>query len=414
LDFSPVIFAIPLFFILIIVELIYEYATNKWTYRLNDAITNINLGSLDQVSGIFSKILKIGIYTFLFEHFAFFSFEASWTSFAILFVLYDLCYYWSHRMAHTISLFWGGHVVHHQSEDYNLSVALRQSSTQFLWSLPFYLPLALIGFSPMQFVFVLGWNLIYQFWIHTEHIGKLPRWVEFIMNTPSHHRVHHARDPKYIDKNYAGVFIIWDRIFGSFKKEEEKPHYGITKPLKSWNPVYANFAHYIDLFKSAAKAKSIVDGFKIFFYRPGWQPDYMGGYIAPFPVDDTYQKFDTSKNYKRYLFYIFFQFLFALGLISFFLFNQESLNNSLILLFIVWFLITIVMFSFYFESSGGSLFFLEIIRLSIIPYGFIRYYEIFSSTKGIISWILIVYAFSSIIWFYFIIKTKQAAIKNPE
>ena len=406
MDFSPVIYAIPFFFFLIVFELIYELVSKRRTYRLNDAITNINLGSLDQVSGIFTKIIKIGIYTLVFEHLALFTIEATWISFAILFVLYDLCYYWSHRMSHSISLFWGGHVVHHQSEDFNLSVALRQSSTQFIWSLPFYLPLALLGFSPIQFVFVIGWNLIYQFWIHTEHIDKLPRWFEWIMNTPSHHRVHHGRDPKYIDRNYAGVFIIWDRMFGTFKEEEERPNYGITKPLESWNPIYANFSHYMDLAKTIRGSKSFMDSLKILFMKPGWQPEYMGGYIAPYAVGEDYVKYNSSSSRIPFLWYIFTQFLLALGLISYFLFNQENLSQLALGSFVFWFLLTIVMFSLYFESKSNWAFGLEIIRLAIIPLGYIYTIQYSPSSFDIWTLALLFISISSLIWYISIRRIK--------
>ena len=312
MDLSPVILAIPMFLTLA-VELVYEGITQKKTYRLNDAVTNISTGVLQQLTGTFVVFIKVGIYVVIYEKLAFFHLEANWLSFAAVMVLWDLCY-WEHRMAHQISLFWGGHVVHHQSEDYNLSVALRQTSTGFIWGVPFYLPIALLGFDPSkQFVVAGGLNLLYQFWIHTEHINKMPRWFEVVFNTPSHHRVHHGRDPKYIDKNFAGIFIFWDRLFGTFKAEQERPNYGITKPLRSWNPVYANFAHYIDLWRLSQKARSGRDLLGILFRKPGWMPQYLGGYQAPQVVEGDYQKFQTLAPRRRNL-YIFIQFLGALAL----------------------------------------------------------------------------------------------------
>ncbi|MEM6380216.1 MAG: sterol desaturase family protein, partial [Bacteroidota bacterium] len=204
MDLSPVIIAIPMYFTLMAVELVYESITNRKTYRLNDAITNISTGVLQQLSGTFLSILKVGLYLLMYEYCAIFRLEQSWLTFAIAFVAWDLCYYWEHRLAHEINLFWGGHSVHHQSEDYNLSVALRQSSTAFIWGLPIYLPMAILGVHPNHFLLAGGINLLYQFWIHTEHIKKMPTWFEAVFNTPSHHRVHHGRDPKYLDKNYAG------------------------------------------------------------------------------------------------------------------------------------------------------------------------------------------------------------------
>lgn len=365
MDFNPVILAIPLFFGAIALELMYEAITKKHTYRLNDALTNINLGSLDQVTGIFTKVLTVFIFAFVYDFMRLVTISPTWTSFFVLFVLYDLAYYWSHRMAHEVSLFWGGHVVHHQSEDYNLSVALRQSSTGFIWSLPFYIPLALIGFNPTQMVFVGGFNLIYQFWIHTEHINKMPRWFEFFMNTPSHHRVHHAKNPKYIDKNYAGVFIIWDKIFGSFKKEEERPVYGITKSLESWNPVYANFAHYIDLFKNTSRARSVGDVFGILFKKPGWNPDYLGGYQQPPAISDQ-NKYDKDTSIQGMKIYVFVQFLIFLGLSAYFLFNIPE-DNSGKILFSLWIIFSTVMISLYFEYSGIWVRILEVLRLLALP-----------------------------------------------
>ena len=349
MDLNPVVLAIPVFFGLMALELVFEFITRKHTYRLNDAITNISTGTLQQLSGVFLKILSVGIYTVVFEYLAIVTLPVNGWTFAALFVLYDLGYYWSHRMAHEVSLFWGGHVVHHQSEDFNLSVALRQSSTSILWSFPFYLPLAVAGFDPNQMLLVAGLNLLYQFWIHTEHINKLPRWVEAVMNTPSHHRVHHGRDPKYIDRNYAGVFIIWDRMLGTFTEEEERPNYGITTPLASWNPVYANFAHYIDLYKLLRQSKSASDSLKILIKKPGWRPEYMGGYLSPQEVSDDYHKFNADAPLAGARWYTFVQFLAASGGYSLFFFTQADYDLNTKLLFGSWIVVTTLMFGFLFE-----------------------------------------------------------------
>ena len=367
MNFNPVIFAIPIFFGLMSLELVYEAITKKRTYRLNDAVTNINLSVLNQVSNVFTKIVTIGIYTFVFQYFAFYHIPENWMSFILLFFLYDLCFYWSHRMSHQISLFWGGHVVHHQSEDFNLSVALRQSSTAFIWSTPFYLPLAILGFDPIQFVLIGGFNLLYQFWIHTEHINKIG-WLEKIMNTPSHHRVHHGRDPKYIDKNYAGVFIIWDKIFGTFKEEEERPNYGITKPVGSWNPVYANFSHYIDLFHYTKQSRSWSDTKNMLFKQPGWLPDYLGGVQSPEAVSDQFQKYNTDVSFLWMKLYIFLQFLIATAITAFFLFNFSDFSMIAKIAFSAWIIFSTAMLGLLFESKSKKLFWLEILRLCVIPF----------------------------------------------
>lgn len=369
MNLSPVVISIPLFFTLIGIELLYEVLTKNKTYRLNDSLTNINLGILSQITGVFTKIFTVGIYTVCYEYFAIYKIPENWLSFTILFILYDLCFYWTHRLEHEISLFWGGHVVHHQSESYNLSVALRQTSTGFLWTFPFYLPLAIIGFNPMQMLLVGGFNLLYQFWIHTEHINKLPTWFEYFFNTPSHHRVHHGRNPKYIDKNYAGVFIIWDRLFKTFKKEEERPTYGITTPINSWNPLYVNFAHYIYLWKYLKQTKNIKDKFKILFNPPGWLPNYLGGYQTVKEVDKNYKNYNkTVKNINMKI-YILLQFIIALLGTAFFLFKYKTFNEYtyFVILMTSWIVLTMLIIGFYFEVKNKYLLFLELLRLLMLP-----------------------------------------------
>jgi hypothetical protein len=213
------------------------------------------------------------------------------------FIAYDFIYYWAHRMMHQTNFGWATHVPHHSSEEYNLTVALRQSSLQVLFSAWFGLPLAFIGLPWEVLLPVAAINLIYQFWIHTRLVGKLPRWVEFIFNTPSHHRVHHGRNPKYIDRNHAGVFIIWDRMFGTFKEEEEEPVYGITSPLRTYNPVVANTHFFRWIGQQLRGVRSVKDALWVLFGKPGWRPSYLGGPILPTDVDKTaYRKWEVPSS----------------------------------------------------------------------------------------------------------------------
>jgi len=196
-------------------------------------------------------------------------------------------------LAHEISFFWGTHIVHHQSEEYNLSVALRQSSLLGFVSMGFYFPLALLGFNPITFVTISAFQTLYQFWIHTKAIGKMPGWFEFVFNTPSHHRVHHGRNPKYIDKNHGGTLIIFDRMFSTFQAEEEEVIYGVTKPLASFNPVWANLDYYADFWKDLQLPMKWRDRLRLFYKKPGWLPEYLGGYRAPKEVSpDATLKYD--------------------------------------------------------------------------------------------------------------------------
>lgn len=324
MDLNPIVLSVPLFFVLIGVELLIERFTKKRLYRLQDSIANISCGITQQLSGLFLKVFAVGAYQLTYEKAAFFSPDpSSWWYWVSLFLLVDLAYYWAHRMSHEVNLFWGGHVVHHQSEEYNLSVALRQSSLQIVWTFAFNLPIALLGFQTLHFVFISALNTLYQFWIHTETINKMG-WFEYVFNTPSHHRVHHGRNPKYIDKNHAGTLIIWDKLFGTFQAEEERPVYGITKPLQSWNPLWANFSHYADMAKDLRRIPTWTDRLRYVFARPGWMPASLGGYRAAPDVDrSSFVKYDTPAPLQLGL-YVLFHYVLAVIGTALFLFNQNS------------------------------------------------------------------------------------------
>lgn len=316
-----VVLSIPIYFLLIGIELLIQRFQKRQIYRLNDAVTNISCGITQQLTGVFFKVLSIGAYYLVYEYLRLFTIPGNWLTWIILFFAADFCYYWAHRMSHEINLFWGGHVVHHQSEDYNFSVALRQSSFQVIWTFAFYLPLALIGFGPEEFVIVSALVTVYQFWIHTETIGKLGVLEKFL-NTPSHHRVHHGRDPKYIDRNHAGVFIIWDKLFGTFVEEQEKPTYGITKPVNSWNPVWVNLEHYDFMWQELRQIKGFKNKLKYIFYKPGWLPEELGGYRQAPDIPKSYKKYNLAPA-GPVTYYALFQYLIALAGTAFFLFNLD-------------------------------------------------------------------------------------------
>ena len=266
--------SIPIFFALIGVELLVARARGETLYRYNDSINDLACGILQQVLGVFTKVIVFGGYVLLYQTGHLFDIprESVWT-WVLCFLGVDFFYYWFHRVSHESALPWGAHIVHHQSEEYNLAVALRQGAFQPLFSWLFYLPLAALGFPPLVFLTCSSLNTLYQFWIHTRAIGKLGP-VEWLFNTPSHHRVHHGCDEKYLDKNYAGTLIIWDRLFGSFQEEEEEPTYGITKPLKSWNPLWANVHFYADLVRAGRQAPSWPEKIKLWLAPPGYRPEW--------------------------------------------------------------------------------------------------------------------------------------------
>ncbi|QCK14990.1 sterol desaturase family protein [Mangrovivirga cuniculi] len=337
MELSPVVIAIPIYFLLIGIEMVIQHVRKIKLYRVGDALTNISCGITQQTTNLFLKVGVLFIYHFIYENLRILTIEPTWYSMIILFVAADFCYYWSHRMSHEINLFWGGHVVHHQSEDYNLSVALRQGTFQILFTAPFYWPLAILGFDVITFTLISGLVTVYQFWIHTETINKMG-WFEKIFNTPSHHRVHHGRNPKYIDKNHAGVFIIWDKMFGTFQEEEERPVYGVTVPTNSWNPVWVNLKHFKEMAQNM-KGMKFKDKLKFTFNKPGWMPSYLGGMKGIPEVDKkTYIKYDTPAPVIINL-YAIFQYIIALVVTALFLFNegQFSLLEKIIMsTFIIW------------------------------------------------------------------------------
>jgi len=319
-----VVLAVPVFFLLIGLELLIARLQEKDYYSLSDSVADLGCGLVSQLVEVALKTFLFAGYLFLYAHARLFEIPAhSLAAWAGCLLGVDFLYYWFHRKSHEVNAFWAAHVVHHQSEEYNLAVALRQGAFQSAFSWIFYLPLAVIGFPPLMFLAVSSVDTLYQFWIHTRAIGKLGP-LEWILNTPSNHRVHHGRNPKYIDRNHAGMLIIWDRMFGTYVPEQEEPVYGITTPLQSWNPVWANLHYWVDLFGKARRAARPVDKVRLFLARPGWHPEDLGGFQAAPEVDpERAEKFSTPAplGLKAYAFV---QFVITLAVGTLFLFRQDS------------------------------------------------------------------------------------------
>ncbi len=291
-----ILWAIPFFFLLIALELLADRWRGISTYRLSDSINSLSAGVLSQASGLLTKAVGLFAFTFASQQFGLFELSTSslWV-WIFAFVFYDFCYYWNHRLGHERNVLWAAHSVHHQSEDYNLSTALRQTSTGFIFGWIFYLPMALAGVPLLVFATVGALNLLYQFWVHTRHVPKLG-WYEWIFVTPSNHRVHHAQNPLYMDRNYGGVFILWDRLFGSFQEEldEEPVVFGVTTPLASWNPLWANLQFYVQLWQDARRADSWWDKLRIWFMPTGWRPaDVAARYPMSKPDLSQFVKFEV-------------------------------------------------------------------------------------------------------------------------
>jgi len=281
--------ATPVFFALIALEIVVGWLRSRNTYRLDDAVSSLSLGVLSQVAAVFTRLLSIGIYVWLFQSFAQWSWppDSAWSWIGAL-LFYDFCYYWHHRAMHRVNVLWAAHVVHHSSEEYNLSTALRQTGTGALFGWVFYVPMALAGVPPALFVAVGLIDLLYQFWIHTRQIGRLG-WFDRVFASPSNHRVHHAVNDRYIDRNYGGVLILWDRLFGTFEDErdDEPIVYGTRAPLRSWNPLWANLEVYAALARDAWRAQRWRDRLQVWVRPPGWRPaDVAAAWPrAPFAIE---------------------------------------------------------------------------------------------------------------------------------
>lgn len=269
--------AIPFFVIAILIEVfVIRYLKGRGDYETRDTTTSLLMGVGNVASGLLLGFIAFGVLMWAWQ-FRIIDLGSSWWVIALCFLLDDLRYYWYHRIAHRCRWVWAEHVIHHSSQHYNLSTALRQSWTgTFTGMFILRIPLALIGFHPVLLLFVGGLNLVYQFWIHTETIGRMWKPIEAIFNTPSHHRVHHATNPRYLDSNYAGTLIIWDRMFGTFVPEldEDMPRYGIVKNIGTFNPVRVAFHEWVDMFRDAMRpGLSIRQRLSYLFAPPGWSHD---------------------------------------------------------------------------------------------------------------------------------------------
>jgi sterol desaturase/sphingolipid hydroxylase (fatty acid hydroxylase superfamily) len=273
---DPVTLATPFFVLLVIVEMVFVRFTGRGRFEFRDTFASLMMGLGSVVMGALFAFVFIG-FAKLVQPYALFAIGWSWAAVAICFVLDDLRYYWWHRASHRVRWLWADHVNHHSSQHYNLSTALRQPWGAILAppGLLFIAPLILIGFPLPMIAFVHGANLVYQFWIHTEAIDRFPPWFEAVMNTPSHHRVHHATNARYLDANYAGVFIVWDRMFGSFVAEtgEDPPRYGIVGNIASFNPLRIALHGWVSMAGDVASAGSLRDAALYVFGPPGWSPD---------------------------------------------------------------------------------------------------------------------------------------------
>ena len=327
-----IVLATPLFLLLIAAEYAWGRARGRNTYRLNDAVNSIGLGMLSEITKVFTRLLRVGIYAAAAGAVSLVppeqarEFWTTWYGWLLALLFYDFCYYWLHRASHESAVFWAAHVVHHQSQDYNLSTALRQTSSGALLGWIFYLPMAVAGVPPLVFGTVALVDLLYQFWVHTEHVPRLG-WFDRWFCAPSNHRVHHAVNDRYLDRNYGGVLIVWDRLFGSFQEEDaqERCVYGTRAPLESWDPLWSNLEVYWALALDAWRARDWRDKLRVWFKRPGWRPaDVVARFPRPAFDVAAVRRFDPPLA-PGVAWFGFAQFMALLGAVSVFLWHVDAM-----------------------------------------------------------------------------------------
>lgn len=281
-----IVLAIPGFVALMVMEAIADALMRRDLYEIKDAAASVTMGLGSVVVGLVTKAMQLAIFGFLYR-FRIFHLGYAWWVWLLLFVGDEFSYYWFHRASHECRLFWASHVVHHSSQRYNLSTALRQSWTGTLTGWVFWMWLPMVGFHPMMVLTMQAVSLLYQFWIHTELVRSLGP-LEAVLNTPSHHRVHHGSNRRYIDRNHGGTLIVWDRWFGTFEPEDmaDAPVFGLTKNIHTYNPVRIAFHEWADMWSDVREAPGLRNKLRYVFGRPGWRHDAAGGAASSVPTAD--------------------------------------------------------------------------------------------------------------------------------
>lgn len=330
------LYAIPFFMLLMAVEIAYGYFVKNQMYKVMDTVSSISSG----FTNILKDSLGLGIilvtYPYLVEHLALMEIKATWLIWFVAFVAIDFAGYWNHRLSHKINFFWNQHVIHHSSEEFNLACALRQSVSNLLGYFPFLLiPAALVGVPNTVIAVLAPIHLFAQFWYHTQHIGKMG-WLEYVIITPSQHRVHHAINPEYIDKNLGQILCVWDRLFGTFQEELDDipPQYGVLKPVATWNPIIINFQHIWRLINDTWRTKNYWDKLRIWFMPTGWRPADVKDKHPILIIDDVYgfERYKTTSS-KVFNGYAIFQLFSTLGMLLFLFYNYSNIGFDNLLLF---------------------------------------------------------------------------------
>tara|TARA_R110002050_G_scaffold14313_7_gene45272 strand:- start:42546 stop:43817 length:1272 start_codon:yes stop_codon:yes gene_type:complete len=326
---NALLYAIPFFILLLLIEISYGYFVKKQTYRVMDTVSSISSGLTNIIKDSLGLAFVIISYPFLYEYLAVTEIKATWLVWLVAFIVIDFAGYWNHRLNHKINIFWNQHVIHHSSEEFNLACALRQPISNLIGYFSILLiPAAIFGVPYKVIAILAPIHLFAQFWYHTRHIGKMG-WLEYVIVTPSQHRVHHAINPEYIDKNLGQILSIWDRIFGTYQEElhDVPPQYGVLKPVGTWNPVYINFQHLGRLIKDAWSTSNFWDKIRIWFMPTGWRPSDVKDKFPIKIIEDVYgfKRYEPNSS-KALQVYAVFQVLFSVLLLLFMFYNYSDIG----------------------------------------------------------------------------------------
>ncbi len=398
------LWVIPGFLILVFIEILYGHYIKKQTYTLMDTISSLSSGITNILKDSMGIIFIIISYPFLEKKIALFQLESSLTLYLIAFICIDFASYWSHRLNHKINIFWNQHIIHHSSEEFNLACALRQSVSNIIgYNALFLIPAAILGVPSEIIIFLSPIHLFGQFWYHTQHIGKLG-FLEYIFVTPSQHRVHHAINEIYIDKNLSAIFCIWDRIFGTFQEELDnvKPIYGTLKPVQTWNPIIINFQHFFRLAKDSWHTKKFSDKIKIWFMPTGWRPKDVENVIKYKTRSKNQEKYYPNYN-NLYKLVGVFHFLSVNTILTYFLYNFSNLQIDIKLIYTLIIFLSVFGYSSLMDKYSWAPFF-EVFRSLLSLYlinsiGEITLFKLF----------LYIYLFTSITISFLILK-KEGSI----
>ncbi len=333
---TALLYAIPFFILLLVVEIGYGYIVKKQLHKVMDSVSSISSGLTNIVKDSLGLGFIIVSYPFLLDHMAIMELKTTWVVWVIGFIFLDFAGYWNHRLSHKINFFWNQHVIHHSSEQFNLACALRQPISNLIGYFPLLLiPAALLGVPHKVIAILAPIHLFAQFWYHTQHIGKMG-WLEYIIITPSQHRVHHAINPEYIDKNLGQIFSFWDHMFGTFQEELDTvpAQYGVLKQAATWNPILINFQHIWRLCLDSWRTNNYWDKLRLWFMPTGWRPEDVK-IKYPIPIISDIYHFDRYETQASYALkgYVIFQMLSSLVLMMFMFYNYSEIGFNGLLLF---------------------------------------------------------------------------------